>query len=315
MSTVQESITPISAIPAEADILEPSDDRIFKALLTHPNAGSALKNLISAVIERTVTEVQIRNNELPVTDDDEKNERLDVNCVVDGGDQVDVEMQASRRVELTDDKHISFINKSIYYLTDLHSSQKSKGVAYRDMVRTYQVTFCDHNVFETWPDFISRFSLRRDNGEQLSDQINIAVIELDKLNKLLNKPVEDMALIEEWSVFFKYAPDPKHRDLVNNVINKNGGIAMAATLLMEISKDEHERARIRSRKMAETDRISDLLTAEARGIEKGIEKGVEKGVEKSKIEIAKTMIADGMDVNTVSKYTKLTVDDILKYCK
>jgi len=140
------------------------------------------------------------------------------------------------------------------------------------MVRTYQVTFCDHNVFEMWPDFISRFSLRRDTGELLSDQINIAVIELDKLNKLLNKPVEDMALIEEWSVFFKYAPDPKHRDLVNNVINKNGGIAMAATLLMEISKDEHERARLRSRKMAETDRISDLLTAEARGEKKTLDK-------------------------------------------
>ena len=32
-----------------------------------------------------------------------------------------------------------------------------------------------------------------------------------------------------------------------------------------ISKDEHERARLRSRRMAETDRISDLLTAQARG--------------------------------------------------
>ena len=47
-------------------------------------------------------------------------------------------------------------------------------------------------------------------------------------------------------------------------------------MLMEISKDEHERARLRSRKMAETDRISDLLTAEARGELKGEEKGREK---------------------------------------
>ena len=270
----------MAIIPADADILEPSDDHIFKTLLTHHDAGDALKGLISAILERTVESVQIRNNELPVTDDDEKTERLDVNCVIDDGDQVDVEMQASRRVELTDDEHRSFVNKSIYYLTDLHSSQKSKGVRYRDMVRTYQVTFCDHNVFETWPDFISRFSLRRDTGEQLSDQINIAVIELNKLNKLLNKPVEEMALLEEWSIFFKYAPDPKHRDLINNVINKNKGIAMAATLLMEISKDEHERARLRSRKMAETDRISDLLTAEARGEARGKEENQKETLEK-----------------------------------
>ena len=40
---------------------------------------------------------------------------------------------------------------------------------------------------------------------------------------------------------------------------------MAATLLQEISKDERERAILRSRRMAETDRISDLLTSERKG--------------------------------------------------
>ena len=48
---------------------------------------------------------------------------------------------------------------------------------------------------------------------------------------------------------------------------------MAATLLREISKDEHERARQRSRRMYETDRISDLLTARENGLIEGIEKG------------------------------------------
>jgi len=105
----------------------------------------------------------------------------------------------------------------------------------------------------------------KSSGEQVSDQINMAIIELSKLNDLLSKPIEEMALLEEWSLFFKYAPDPKYRDLVNSVINKNKGIEMAAKVLMEISKDEHERARLRSRRMAETDRISDLLTAQARG--------------------------------------------------
>ena len=40
---------------------------------------------------------------------------------------------------------------------------------------------------------------------------------------------------------------------------------MASTLLMGISKDEHERAVFRSRRMAETDNASNILTAEARG--------------------------------------------------
>ena len=40
---------------------------------------------------------------------------------------------------------------------------------------------------------------------------------------------------------------------------------MAAALLQEISKDENERARLRSRRMYEMDQISNILTAEERG--------------------------------------------------
>jgi len=52
---------------------------------------------------------------------------------------------------------------------------------------------------------------------------------------------------------------------------------MAATLLREISKDEHERARQRSRRMYETDRISDLLTARENGLIEGRAEGEAKG--------------------------------------
>jgi predicted transposase/invertase (TIGR01784 family) len=75
---------------------------------------------------------------------------------------------------------------------------------------------------------------------------------------------------------------------------------MAATLLMEISQDEHERARLRSRRMYETDRYSDIATAEARG---------RLGEKK---EIAKNLLAQGLDVNAIAKATDLTVDDILR---
>lgn len=40
---------------------------------------------------------------------------------------------------------------------------------------------------------------------------------------------------------------------------------MAAVLLQKISKEENLRAKLRSQRMFETDRISDLLTAEERG--------------------------------------------------
>jgi hypothetical protein len=52
-------------LPINDEILPPSEDYVFKAVMTHPDAKAALMDLISAVIGRTVTNVNIRNNELP----------------------------------------------------------------------------------------------------------------------------------------------------------------------------------------------------------------------------------------------------------
>lgn len=251
-------------LPMDADILPPSDDRIFKTLLTHPDAKQVLVDVVSTVIERTVVDAQVRNIEMPVMDTSEKAERFDVNCTVDNGDQVDVEMHCSGREE-TGVKRTNFINKYIYYLTDLHSSQKSKGIKYKDLVRTYQVTFCTTTVFPERADFVNRFSLRTMDGEPLSDQINMVIVELNKLDKILQKPVEKLSSFEKWSIFLKFAPEPMHRRLINDIIRDKEEIGMAAALLQEISRDEREKAILRSRRMAETDRVSDLLTAEERG--------------------------------------------------
>jgi len=273
----------MAILPMDADILPPADDRIFKVLLTHPDAKRVLIDVISAAIERNVVDVQVRNIELPVMDVDEKAQRFDVNCTIDNGDQVDVEMHSCPQEEIGQE-FINFINKYVYYLTALHKSQKSKGKKYYELVRTYQVTFCMKTVLTSWPDFTNRFSLRTHDGRQLSDQINMIIIELDKLANVLKKPVEKLTALEKWSLFFKYASNPLHRNLINDIIESKEEIGMTATLLQEVSKDERERALFRSRRMFETDRVSDLLTAEARGEIKGMEKGKAEGREEGREE-------------------------------
>jgi len=257
-----------AVLPADADILPPSDDRIFKVLLTHPDAKQVLIDIISTVIEQTVVDVRIRANEVPAMDVDEKNERFDVNCTIDTGEQVDVEMHSYRQDELGGG-NTNFINKYVYFLTDLHSSQEATGKKYRKLVKTYQITFCMYNVFPALPEYVNWFSLRANNGYQLTDQINMIVIELDKIKKLLEKPVEEMTSFEKWSLFLRFAPDPVQRKQINDIIKSKEEIAMATALLQEISKDENERARLRSRRMYEMDQVSNLLTAEERGEIKG----------------------------------------------
>ncbi|MDR1578755.1 MAG: hypothetical protein LBS35_00225 [Synergistaceae bacterium] len=68
------------------EILPPSDDGVFKTLLTHPGARVCLKDVISSNINLPVREVTVRNTEFPISDVREKRERFDVNCEI-GGDR------------------------------------------------------------------------------------------------------------------------------------------------------------------------------------------------------------------------------------
>ena len=74
-------------LPKDIELLPPYDDRIFKVLLTAPEAKPTLMYLASAIIQRPVVNVLVRNNELPISDTEEKAERFDVNCMIDDDTQ------------------------------------------------------------------------------------------------------------------------------------------------------------------------------------------------------------------------------------
>ena len=267
----------MAILPIDTDILSPTDDHIFKTTVTHPDAKIALMDIISGAIEKNVVDVIIRNNELPVLNDNEKNLRMDVNCTIDDGSQINIEMYGSH-VSESDNQHTNLINKTLYYVTSLHSSQKSKGLKYRDLTKTYQIAFCNYTVYPHKDRYITRGSFREDDGTQISDQVNIIIVELSKLEKLLNIPVQELTSLDAWSLFFRYAAEPKHRKLLNQIISEREAIAVATNVLLDISQDEDQRASYLTRRKNETDRVSDLLTAEHRAMLRAARSLKSKGV-------------------------------------
>ena len=213
-------------------------------------------------------------------------------------------MQASRLQEDTGGQYKNLKGKSVYYLTDLHSSQPSKGLQrYDRLARTYQITFCSYTVFADQPEYVNSFSLRYDTtGELLCDVIQVIFVELSKLKDLLEKPVSEMTVLDKWSLFLQYAPDQEHREKVNEVIESEEVLQMAGNLLMSISQDERERAIFRSRRKFQTDLQSDLATAEDRG--------VRRGIEQRSIEIARNALQMGMAIDDIAKLTGLAHGEI-----
>ena len=188
-------------------------------LLSSPDATPILRDVVESFLHYPVTKVEVKNVELPILDISEKRERFDVNCTVNDGAQFEVEMQSEA---MTGDSaitnHLNIKSRAIYYLCDLHSSQSGRGISYDKLMRSFQVTICGYTVFPERNDFISRFSFRDENGEELTDSVGIILIELTKLTDIIAKPVEAMTGEELWSLFFAYGGDPKYSELLNKMI-------------------------------------------------------------------------------------------------
>jgi len=223
-----------------------------------------------------------------------------VNCRIDDGSQIDLEMQASFiQEDYSGGEYKNLKGKSIYYLCDLHSSQPSKGIAYDKLVRTYHVTFCAYTVFPHRKAYANTFSLRHDeDNELLSDAIGVIYVELSKLNEILKKPLDEMTELEKWSVFLEYADKPSQRERVNKIIESKEALQMAGDLLMNISRDENERAKYLSQKKWQTDMDSNLATVERRGRREGI------------IAVAQNMMKRNRPIDKIIRYTGLTREEV-----
>ncbi|GHV07515.1 hypothetical protein FACS1894217_08480 [Clostridia bacterium] len=276
-------------------LLPPSDDAVFKTLMTHPDAKAALIDLISAVLGLNVVGVTVRNNELAVSGIDDKQERFDVNCELDTGEQVEIEMQArAMDGDSFDNDHRGIKARSVFYLCDMHSSQPSKGISYLNMVKSYQITFCGYTVFKGRENFTNKFTLKNDESEELTDSITAVFVELSKLGDILKKPVSKMTAAEMWSVFLRYADDQKHQGIISEIAESREGILMASELLANISTDADACAKFRAQRKWRHDYEHGMIMSFRRG----------------KAEMAKELLALGMPVEQVTALAELSVAEI-----
>ena len=65
-------------------------------------------------------------------------------------------------------------------------------------------------------------------------------------------------------------------------------------------------------KMAYRDIKNSVDNAKREGIAEGMEKGMELGMNQKALDIARNMLADGIDINLIMKYSGLTQEQIEK---
>jgi predicted transposase/invertase (TIGR01784 family) len=104
------------------------------------------------------------------------------------------------------------------------------------------------------------------------------------------KAVGEMTAQEHWAYFFRYVTDKGRRGKINEVIAQEEGIAMASEVLISISRDEVERARLVSEYKYEVDTQSKVVQAKR----------------EEKLEIARNLRKLGIPVEQIAQATGLT---------
>jgi predicted transposase YdaD len=94
-----------------------------------------------------------------------------------------------------------------------------------------------------------------------------------------------MTASEHWAVYFRYLTDKTKRQKINEIVQCEEGIAMASEVLISISRDEVERARLMSELKYELDTQSKLVHARREGRQEGRREGRQEGQKEARREI------------------------------
>lgn len=126
----------------------------------------------------------------------------------------------------------------------------------------------------------------------------IITVELSKVDIVVEKSVEVMDNKENWAVYFQYLTDKSRRRKINQILEREEGIAMASEVLMTISKDEIERARLLSEYKYQVDTQSKVVHARRQGKKEAHE------------EVARKALAKGIPPELIQDITGLDMDAI-----
>ncbi|GHU06182.1 hypothetical protein FACS1894147_12910 [Spirochaetia bacterium] len=256
------------------DIIDICQDNVFKAVFTKdsPESERAMLGFLSQFTGHKISAITIVANEPPIDNLRDRQIRFDINCEEDGGRPINVEMT----MEPDDFESV----RLEFHVGKLFTGQdiRGKGKTFNDLKLTYQISILVKKILFNDDDIVHCFEYYDPKRQMsLGGRSRIITVELKKLDKTIEKPVEQMTEQERWAVFFRYIKDPKKRQIINQIIEAQEDIAMAGQVLRTISRDKVERARLMSEYKFETDHQSKMVQAERRGRAEGEAIGEKRG--------------------------------------
>ena len=222
-----------------------------------------------------------------------KNTRLDVYVEDKDGNVADIEMQTTdtKSVINYDERDEKTIIRELplrtrYYQNIIGTNMLRKGMHYRELRKAYVVFICTFDPFGTGlPVYHFTYRCKENDSLQMGDLTE---------NIFLNVKAADKTDDEELAAFLRYVNGQSATTSFTRMLDKEA---------TRIRNNDDWRLKAMTLDME----IKDMKKRER---EKGKQEGLRVGKQERTLEIAKAMLADGMEIAKVAKLTNLSVKEV-----
>ncbi len=275
--------------PSPDALLNPRLDPIFKSLFTQRSEDSqkALESFLSAIFGKTVTNVEVDKNEIPIESEKDKQAIFDVTCRIDEENKIlNIEMQGIN-------SHNSFDNRSEYHVAHLLNHFVKRGTDWDDVPQAFMISVLNFTYDKTEDEPILAYEMRLKNGKKLkSARMNIIFIELPKIADLPDEPIEKLTHGQRWGKFFLYADCKDKIEYIQKLVQSEEGLMYAQNALSSISQSDAEWRRERDFIDAELTVNTIRNQARKNGYKEGFSIGEKSGMQQKAVEAALMLIKD-----------------------
>ena len=207
---------------------------------------------------------------------------FDVSVKFNDGERADIEVQARS-------EDYDYAARAEIQAARLLSTSNVKGDRWQTLP-AYQISVLNFEFDKDDSSPLSWYNMRKANGKQLSDRLNVIFFDLIKIHKLLGKPVESLSKLEKWGLFLSYAGDERRTAYIDTLTKSEEGLMNAKSSLCTISEDEIKWAQQNSLYKARQDYNEGMYRAEERGMRKNAIANAKNLLQKSSL--SPEMIAD-----------------------
>jgi predicted transposase/invertase (TIGR01784 family) len=278
----------------EEYFLSPTIDTLFKRIFADRRSTEPICSLLSGILNAEVSDVQITNPEIPRDIIDAKGNVLDINAILNGTIQVNIEMQVCYQTH--------FMKRTQFNLARLYETQIKSGGNYANLQRTIVINIFNEGNYslpaEKWHS--SYIFKEEELNTPLPDgMMEIHFIQLQKMKRL--GIIDESDLLTKWVLFM----NSESMQEMRTIAKRESAIWEAYTIVEEVAKNEEERRIHEARQKFIRDQLTNQLEYEKREVE-----AEKRGREEGKIETAKAMIEAGFDIEAVCKATGLNPEDL-----